>query len=58
MLITAHQFNNEPQRILLAAVEEKDVPGPTRVGATVEIPTKNNPIIVAIYGQICIAAKS
>jgi general transcription factor 3C polypeptide 3 (transcription factor C subunit 4) len=32
-------------------------PGPG-VGATVEIPTKNNPIIVAIYGQICIAAKS
>lgn len=27
-------------------------------GALVEIPTKNNPIIVAIYGQICIAAKS
>jgi general transcription factor 3C polypeptide 3 (transcription factor C subunit 4) len=25
---------------------------------TVEIPTKDNPIIVAIYGQICIAAKS
>jgi general transcription factor 3C polypeptide 3 (transcription factor C subunit 4) len=23
-----------------------------------EIPTKNNPVIVAIYGQICIAAKS
>jgi general transcription factor 3C polypeptide 3 (transcription factor C subunit 4) len=23
-----------------------------------EIPTKNNPIIIAIYGQICIAAKS
>lgn len=23
-----------------------------------EIPTKHNPIIVAIYGQICIAAKS
>jgi general transcription factor 3C polypeptide 3 (transcription factor C subunit 4) len=36
---------------------EKDGPG-AGVGATVEIPTKNNPIIVAIYGQICIAAKS
>lgn len=23
-----------------------------------EIPTKNNPLLVAIYGQICIAAKS
>ena len=36
---------------------EKDGPA-AGIGATVEIPTKNNPIIVAIYGQICIAAKS
>ncbi|RDB18196.1 Transcription factor tau subunit sfc4 [Hypsizygus marmoreus] len=33
------------------ASPEKDTP-------RTEIPTKNNPIIVAIYGQICIAAKS
>jgi len=39
------------------ALGEKDGPG-AGVGAMVEIPTKNNPIIVAIYGQICIAAKS
>lgn len=131
-LITAHQFNNEPQRILLAALSsglrptdafitstlqkhlfremkltdtavrtpevlkwnalnkryaptlqmkseqeaevdedadaddaegmaaavagEKDGPGPG--AGSVVIPTKNNPIVVAIYGQICIAAKS
>jgi general transcription factor 3C polypeptide 3 (transcription factor C subunit 4) len=132
-LITAHQFNNEPQRILLAALSsglrstdafitstlqkhlfremkladtavrtpevlkwnalnkryaptsqvkaepgaegeddaddidagagavgaEKDSSGPgSGAEAMTEIPTKNNPIIVAIYGQICIAAKS
>ncbi|KAG6843906.1 hypothetical protein H0H87_011895, partial [Tephrocybe sp. NHM501043] len=123
-LITVHQFNNEPQRILIAvlssglrptdafitstlqkhlfremkladvAVRNPEVlrwnalnkryamtatvkaePGdeedaedaePTTAGATdkdgkdgkLEIPTKFNPIIVAIYGQICIAAKS
>jgi general transcription factor 3C polypeptide 3 (transcription factor C subunit 4) len=132
-LITAHQFNNEPQRILLAALSsglrptdafitstlqkhlfremkladtavrtpevlkwnalnkryapmsqmkaepgaegeddaddvdgtgagvEKDGPGlgsGAGAGAMTEIPTKNNPILVAIYGQICIAAKS
>ncbi|KAF5378579.1 hypothetical protein D9615_007122 [Tricholomella constricta] len=119
-LITVHQFNNEPQRILIAvlssglrptdafitstlqkhlfremkladlAVKNPEVLrwnplnkryAPTATVKTepgdddiedvestaaaaekdtkvIEIPTKNNPIIVAIYGQICIAAKS
>ncbi|EDR07780.1 uncharacterized protein LACBIDRAFT_297936 [Laccaria bicolor S238N-H82] len=129
-LITIHQFNNEPLRILMAclssglrptdsfitstlqkhlfremkladtAVKSPEVPkwnplnkryaptaqsrkaedgaeddgddgvpdqgGDQETGATAtagslnlpEIPTKHNPVIVAIYGQICIAAKS
>ena len=121
-LITVHQFNNEPQRILIAVLSSglrptdafitstlqkhlfremkladvavrtpevlkwnalnkryaatgtvKSEPGdgadddaddaepvaPTdKDNPVLEIPTKYNPIIVAIYGQICIAAKS
>ncbi|KAG6826536.1 hypothetical protein H0H92_015434, partial [Tricholoma furcatifolium] len=120
-LITVHQFNNEPQRILLAVLssglrptdcfitstlqkhlfremkladlavrtpealrwnnlnkryaptagiktEQGDddaddaeagaLPTADRDAKAFEIPTKQNPIIVAIYGQICIAAKS
>ena len=40
-----------------AGMGEKDGPA-AGTGAILEIPTKNNPIIIAIYGQICIAAKS
>ncbi|KAG6915765.1 hypothetical protein DXG01_009970 [Tephrocybe rancida] len=120
-LITVHQFNNEPQRILIAVLSsglrptdafitstlqkhlfremkladvavrnpevlrwnalnkryaptatvktepgdgEDDADDAEPVAAAekdakaLEIPTKHNPIIVAIYGQICIAAKS
>ncbi|KAF8055211.1 hypothetical protein FPV67DRAFT_1598050 [Lyophyllum atratum] len=121
-LITVHQFNNEPQRILIAVLSsglrptdafitstlqkhlfremkladvavknpevlrwnalnkryaptatvkiepgdgaDEDADDVDAAGAAekdtkmTEIPTKNNPIIVAIYGQICIAAKS
>jgi len=35
--------------------KEKDKEGKQ---APLEIPTKHNPILVAIYGQVCIAAKS
>jgi general transcription factor 3C polypeptide 3 (transcription factor C subunit 4) len=40
-------------------VEDEVTEGP--VGEKVELPptpTKNNPIVVTVYGQICIAAKS
>ncbi|KAG5642745.1 hypothetical protein DXG03_002260 [Asterophora parasitica] len=120
-LITGHQFNNEPQRILIAVLSSGLRPTDAFITSTLqkhlfremkladvavrnpevlrwnplnkryaptataksepgdgdddvedvesaaaaekdtkvlEIPTKNNPIIVAIYGQICIAAKS
>ncbi|KAG6897632.1 hypothetical protein C0992_012861 [Termitomyces sp. T32_za158] len=120
-LITVYQFNNEPQRILLAALSSGLRPTDAFITSTLqkhmfremkladvavrtpevlrwnslnkryaatgtvksdpgdggdddaddaelapadkdtkvlEIPTKHNPIIVAIYGQICIAAKS
>ncbi|KAF8060194.1 hypothetical protein FPV67DRAFT_1513697 [Lyophyllum atratum] len=121
-LITVHQFNNEPQRILIAVLSSGLRPTDAFITSTLqkhlfremkladvavknpevlrwnalnkryaptatvkiepgdgadedaddvdaaaaaekdtkmtEIPTKNNPIIVAIYGQICIAAKS
>ncbi|TFK37274.1 hypothetical protein BDQ12DRAFT_736397 [Crucibulum laeve] len=120
-LITLHQFNNEPQRILMAALasglrptdafitstlqkhlfremkladtavknpemlkwnplnkryalnslsrtadqdddddrnaEEEEVGAPVSSNH-LELPTKQNPVIVTIYGQICIAAKS
>ncbi|KAF8895474.1 hypothetical protein BD779DRAFT_1499735 [Infundibulicybe gibba] len=125
-LITAHQFNNEPQRILLAALSSGMRPTDAFISSTLqkhlfrelkltdhavknpeamkwnalnkrfvsttqakggeaydgpeddaeddaqvadeativnnkvhpEIPTKSNPLMVAVYGQICIAAKS
>ena len=42
-------------------VEDEVAPAEGPVGEKVELPptpTKNNPIVVTVYGQICIAAKS
>ncbi|KAG6836328.1 hypothetical protein H0H93_009078 [Arthromyces matolae] len=88
-LITVHQFNNEPQRILIAVLSSGLRPTDAFITSTLQkhmfremkladLAVKNpellrwnplnkryaatagtvNPIIVAIYGQICIAAKS
>lgn len=42
--------------------EEAEIPGPTESNATektaVRMPTKNNPILVTLYGQMSLAAKS
>ncbi|OJA08708.1 hypothetical protein AZE42_08889 [Rhizopogon vesiculosus] len=42
--------------------EEAEIPGPTESSTAdktaIRMPTKNNPVIVTLYGQMCLAAKS
>ncbi|KAF9039784.1 hypothetical protein BJ165DRAFT_1406968 [Panaeolus papilionaceus] len=66
-LITQHQFNNEPLRILLASPRAEMKLSYTSMknpeilkwnGLNRRISTKENPVIVAIYGKIYVAAKS
>lgn len=44
------------------ADEDAEIAGPTESNAmentAIRVPTKNNPVIVTLYGQMCLAAKS
>ncbi|KAG2139828.1 uncharacterized protein EDB93DRAFT_1241934 [Suillus bovinus] len=52
----------EPSKVDEEVDEEAEIPGPMESNATektaVRMPTKNNPIIVTLYGQMSLAAKS
>jgi general transcription factor 3C polypeptide 3 (transcription factor C subunit 4) len=46
--------NGDPSAVNISSNEASD----SKTAATPPLPTKENPLIVTIYGQICIAAKS
>ncbi|KAG2040882.1 TPR-like protein [Suillus americanus] len=52
----------EPSKVEEEVDEEAEIPGPMESNATektaIQMPTKNNPIIVTLYGQMSLAAKS
>lgn len=60
--LSSSSGKEESSKVDEEADEEAEIPGPTENNATektaIRMPTKNNPIIVALYGQMSLAAKS
>lgn len=61
-LSSSSSGKEESSKVDEEADEEAEIPGPPENNATektaIRMPTKNNPIIVALYGQMSLAAKS